>query len=73
VLSWLLSQRELYTIHLFLPITAQREINTWPIIHGLWQAGRRVVVPQVLASGQTMRCLLLQEDTPLKKKSLGNT
>ncbi len=34
------------TVHVFLPITKKREIDTWPIIRELWARGVNVVVPK---------------------------
>jgi len=33
------------TVHIYLPIASKAEIDTWPIIHGLWAKKINVVVP----------------------------
>ncbi len=33
------------TVHIFLPIASMGEVDTWPVIHRLWQKGLRVAVP----------------------------
>lgn len=46
--------------HIFVPISQQKEINTYPIIDYLFQSGKRVVVPKVV--GQRMISCEIQED-----------
>jgi len=55
----------LHTLHLFLPIVAQKEINTWLILQGLWQyEGLQVLSPRNKSQGLAMEhCLTLPSST----------
>lgn len=60
------------TVHVFLPIERQRELNTWLIIRRLWAEfpAVHVAVPVVLADGQLTHQLLTPE-TELRESAWG--
>ncbi len=55
------------TIHTFLPITLQHEVNTWPIIHRIWREfpGMKVVVSVTDIVSQTLTHYPLTPETHL--------
>ena len=55
-------------LHLFLPLLARGEPDTWPIIRQVWGAGlaTRLAAPVVQADSQSLRHYELQPDTPLQ-------
>lgn len=60
-----ISLEGLRTVHLFLPILAQKEINTWPILQSLWQyEGLQVLSPRNKSQSLMMEhCLTLPSST----------
>lgn len=61
------------TIHTFLPIERQNEVNTWPIIRGIWAkyTYMDVVVPITDTSTTMLRHCLLSPQTRLAENSWG--
>jgi len=61
------SLREIHSLHLYLPILKRNEINTWLIIHHLWQhyPDLTVVTSKIELSQNTMRCYRLTPETIL--------
>ncbi len=53
------------TVHIFLPIQSKSEIDTWPIIHGLWAKSIRVVVPVMDPKTDTISSYQLTKETQL--------
>ena len=51
------------TVHCFLPITKNREVDTWPIVRQMQAGQLRVVVPRSELQSNRMRHFLLQADT----------
>jgi 5-formyltetrahydrofolate cyclo-ligase len=49
-------------IHIYLPIANKNEINTWPLIHGLWEMDKKVVVP-IMQEEFKLRTALLTPET----------
>ena len=37
--------QDIKTVHIYLPIRSKVEIDTWPLIHGLWTKNIQVVAP----------------------------
>ena len=59
------------TVHVFIPIARKRELDTWPIIRGLWERGCTVVVPVSNMATKTMEQARLLPDTPLAEVGYG--
>lgn len=59
------------TIHLFLPIESKAEVDTFPILHKIWENGKKAVVSVSDFSGGTMMHYGICADTILKKNSYG--
>ncbi|WP_181305148.1 5-formyltetrahydrofolate cyclo-ligase [Rufibacter sp. XAAS-G3-1] len=59
------------TIHTFLPIRQQQEINTWLIIRRLWQQQVQVAVPVANPLDFSMTHFLFTPDTPLQETKWG--
>ncbi|MGV3539449.1 MAG: 5-formyltetrahydrofolate cyclo-ligase, partial [Rufibacter sp.] len=61
------------TVHTFLPIQKQQEINTWPIIQRLWKEFPevQVAVPVTNAIDFSMTHYLLTPDSDLQKNQWG--
>jgi 5-formyltetrahydrofolate cyclo-ligase len=57
--------RNVKTLHIYLPIQSKMEIDTWPIIHGLWKQNIRIVVPVMNPQNKTMSSWLLTKETQL--------
>ncbi len=66
-----LAINEFGVFHIFLPIKAKNEINTWPIIHFLWQHKKKVVVPATRANTPEMKSFLLTPETKLLENQWG--
>ncbi|TGE15296.1 5-formyltetrahydrofolate cyclo-ligase [Hymenobacter elongatus] len=62
---------QLGTVHVFLPIQRQRELDTWEIIRRFWRdfPAVRMVVPVMQKDGVTLRHYLLTPDTELVENS----
>lgn len=56
-------QPKIKTVHIYLPIQSKSEIDTWPIIHGLWEKHIRVVAPVMAPQKNTMGSWLLTKET----------
>jgi 5-formyltetrahydrofolate cyclo-ligase len=56
-------------VHVFLPIAAQHEIDTLPIVHAVWQKNIAVCVPKMIEQG--LETFLLEKETPCKENALG--
>ncbi len=54
---------ELSTIHTFLPIKRNGEVDTWPIIKDFRRNGSRIVVSRTNFHDETMEHYLISEDT----------
>ena len=52
-IDWLQGQK-VSTIHSFLPIERNREVNTWPLIEALEKADKRVILTQTNFDTETM-------------------
>ena len=61
------------TVHLFLPILHQNEVNTWPIIHRLWRKfpQTRIAVPVVNAEEYQLSHYELTPETSLVENRWG--
>lgn len=59
------------TVHCFLPIIRNREVDTWPIIRQLQQQHIRIVVPKSDMKTNHMEHFLLAPDTPCRKNAWG--
>ncbi|HAA19153.1 MAG TPA: 5-formyltetrahydrofolate cyclo-ligase [Cytophagales bacterium] len=60
-------------VHLFLPIERRRELDTWPLIRGLWERNVTIGVPIANFDNSSLRTALLRPDTELEKKKFGIT
>jgi len=60
-------------IHIFLPILRQNEVNTWPIIHRLWQDFPQICLTVSVTDLTTNRLLHYQitPETPLRENRWG--
>jgi len=75
--NWLLYQRLFpflqkqnpATVHCFLPITKNREVDTWPVVHWLWQRQIKVVVPRSEPATNHLQHILLGPHTPTAENS----
>lgn len=65
-LNWLHGQ-QLTTIHSFLPIERNREVNTWPLIKALEKAGKRVILTQTNFDTQTMDHFLYDQQVKFEE------
>lgn len=54
------------TVHIYLPIQSRNEIDTWPIIHQLWQRKIEVVVPLMHPTEIQMSSLHINKETQIK-------
>lgn len=54
-------------IHTFLPILRQNEVNTWPLIHRIWQEqlGVTIAVSKTEPTNHSLTHYLLTSETPL--------
>ncbi|NJN27233.1 MAG: 5-formyltetrahydrofolate cyclo-ligase [Cyclobacteriaceae bacterium] len=52
-------------VHIYLPMAARGEIDTWPIIHGLWSRQIRVAVPVISANLGSFGHLQLYSDSKI--------
>ncbi|WP_210488414.1 5-formyltetrahydrofolate cyclo-ligase [Rufibacter aurantiacus] len=59
------------TVHTFLPIRHQQEINTWPIVQQLWQHNVQVAVPVANPKDFSMAHFLITPDTQLQESKWG--
>lgn len=59
VLQWLQGQRAT-TIHSFLPIERNREVNTWPLIEVLEKSGKKVILTRTNFETETMEHFLYE-------------
>jgi len=55
------------TVHIYLPIVSKNELDTWPIIHGLWDNNIRTVVPVINPKNETLGSFELTRETILKE------
>jgi 5-formyltetrahydrofolate cyclo-ligase len=61
-----ISGLQLESIHIFLPITEKREVNTWPLIHDLrGQSPETRIYTSKVVKGGKLQHFLLNEDTRL--------
>ena len=61
----LLQQHDFQCVHIFLPLVAKREVDTWPAIRWLWKNGKTVVVPRLSEDRSEIRTVLLEVSTTL--------
>lgn len=63
------------TLHVFLPILQNNEVNTWLIIHRLWQEHphMRIAVPVTNFGQNTLSHALITPETPLEENHWGIT
>ena len=59
------------TVHCFLPIIKNLEVDTWPMIRHLQREQIRVVVPRSDLQTNHMEHFLLQSDTPCRENAWG--
>ncbi len=59
------------TVHVFLPIVENKEVDTWPIIHELWKRNINVVVPKTNFETMELEHYELTYETKLEKNSWG--
>ena len=59
LLAWLEDQ-EVATVHCFLPIKRNKEVNTWPMIEALDDMGKRVVLTRTNFDSETMDHFLFE-------------
>jgi len=59
------------TVHCFLPITKNREVDTWPVIRRLQEAQIRVAVPKSDLQTNRMEHFLLKSDTLCRENAWG--
>ncbi|GGK76691.1 5-formyltetrahydrofolate cyclo-ligase [Rufibacter glacialis] len=59
------------TVHTFLPIEKQQEINTWPLVHRLWQQQVEVAVPVSHPVDTSMTHFLITPDTTFQESLWG--
>ena len=57
------------TVHTYLPIASKAEIDTWPIIHGLWAHKINVAVPVMVLQNSTMISKRLTPQTKIALNS----
>lgn len=67
------ARRTSLSIHTFLPIVRQNEVNTWPITHRLWQEFPEIRVSASVTdrTSQTLTHYPLTPDTPLVENRWG--
>ena len=58
--------RGIKTVHIFLPILSKLEIDTWPIIHGLWAQNIQVVSPVMNHQENALSSWLLTKETRIE-------
>ena len=56
---------KILTVHIYLPIPSKEEIDTLPIIDGLWEHNIRVVAPVMDAQKNAMSSWLLTRETEI--------
>jgi 5-formyltetrahydrofolate cyclo-ligase len=61
----------IFTIHVYLPMEVRGEINTWPIIHKLWEMDLNTVVPVMQAEDTSLSSRVLTPDIKLKQNFWG--
>ncbi len=71
LLHWLQNQSQIRTIHTFLPIRANREVNTWILLRSLQSNGYRTVTSCTDFVAQTMEHFLVDQDTQYEEDSYG--
>ncbi len=59
------------TVHCFLPIAKNREVDTWPVIRHLQQQNIRVVVPRSDLHSNCMEHFLVEPHTPCLENAWG--
>lgn len=69
--SQFISDRNLHTIHTFLPIKRNVEPDITSIFRDLWKEEKVLVVSKTNFETRHMEHFLLREDTPLKANKLG--
>ncbi len=62
---------EVENIHIFLPITKQKEINTYPIIDFLRQKGKRIVISKSCFKTNTLGHYIFDKNTKLVTNTYG--
>lgn len=61
----------LSTIHVFLPIAKQLEVDTWPLIRFLWKSKKTVVTSTTDFNTKTMRHWRIEPDTSYTTNTYG--
>ena len=61
--------QDIKTVHIFLPIQSKIEIDTWPIIHGLWARKIKVASPVMNPDKNTMSSWLLTNKTQIESNN----
>ncbi len=62
--------QDIKTVQIFLPIQSKIEIDTWPIIHGLWARKIKVASPVMNPDKNTMSSWLLTSKTQIESNNL---
>ena len=60
---------DIETVHTYLPIRHKIEVDTWSIIHWLWENEKQVVAPVMNSETQKISSLELNEDTLIKENN----
>lgn len=59
------------SVHIFLPIKSKKEIDTWTIIHQLWEQNLDVIVPKMHEGKNEISSCKLTPTTKLEENSWG--
>jgi 5-formyltetrahydrofolate cyclo-ligase len=68
-ITWL--PDSVFTVHIYLPIREKNEINTWGIIHQLWEKGLNTIVPVMEMSPTNLTSWVLTPETKLQENIWG--
>ncbi len=68
-LAWL--PKEIFTIHIYIPIEAKNEIDTWPIIRSCWEKDLNTLVPAIDLTSRSITSRVLTPETKLQKNIWG--
>ena len=60
-------------IHTFLPVTRNKEPDTWNIIQGIWRDSPhiRIAVPRISGDGQKLDSVVMEKDMDIRPNSWG--
>jgi 5-formyltetrahydrofolate cyclo-ligase len=62
---------DIFTVHVYLPMADRGEVNTWPIIHKLWEMDLNTVAPVMQAEDISLSSRVLTPEIKLKQNFWG--